>query len=65
MSRIAHDAYRKSIDAMTPGEIRALLEKYDIGAQPLSNLLGWGANTIDRQIRHTIRIASIPAACAN
>ena len=39
---------------MTPGEIRALLEKYDIGAQPLSNLLGWGANTIDRQIRHTI-----------
>ena len=50
----AHDAYRKSIDAMTPGEIRALLEKYDIGAQPLSNLLGWGANTIDRQIRHTI-----------
>lgn len=50
----AHDAYRKAIGSVTATEIRALLEKYNIGAQPLSILLGWGENTIERQMKHSV-----------
>ena len=50
----AHNAYRRAIDSITSEEIKALLDKYNIGAQPLSLLLGWGANTIERQMKHTI-----------
>lgn len=50
----AHDAYRTAVGSITTTEIRRILEKYNIGAQPMSKLLGWGDNTIDRQMRHTI-----------
>lgn len=50
----AHDAYRFAIGSITSAEIRSILEKYNIGAQPLSRLLGWGDNTIERQMKHTI-----------
>ena len=52
--RRAHNAYRRALDSITPEEIKHILDKYDIGAQPLSLLLGWGANTIERQMKHTI-----------
>lgn len=50
----AHSAYRRALGSITAEEIKAILNKYDIGAQPLSLLLGWGANTIERQMKHTI-----------
>lgn len=50
----AHDAYRKGIGSITAEEIRSLLDRYDIGAQPMSQLLGWGENTIERQMKHTV-----------
>ena len=50
----AHNAYRRSLGSITTEEIKAILDKYSIGAQPLSLLLGWGANTIERQMKHTI-----------
>lgn len=50
----AHNAYRRAVGSITSEEIRHILKKYDIGAQPLSLLLGWGANTIERQMKHTI-----------
>lgn len=50
----AHNAYRRALDSITADEIRDILERYNIGAQPLSLLLGWGANTIERQMKHTI-----------
>lgn len=50
----AHDAYRIAIGSITAQQIRDILETYDIGAQPLSRLLGWGDNTIERQMKHTI-----------
>ena len=50
----AHNAYRRAIKSITTEEIQSILDKYSIGAQPLSNLLGWGANTISRQLKHTI-----------
>lgn len=52
--RRAHNAYRRALGSVTPEEIRHILDKYDIGAQPLSLLLGWGANTVERQMKHTI-----------
>lgn len=51
---IAHDAYRNAIGSITVKEIRSILDKYNIGAKPLSQLLGWGENTIERQMKHTI-----------
>ena len=50
----AHDAYRIAVGSITSDEIRSILDKYDIGAQPLSKLLGWGDNSIERQIKHTV-----------
>ena len=50
----AHNAYRRALDSITSEEIQGILVMYNIGAQPLSLLLGWGANTIERQMKHTI-----------
>ncbi|MBR3742686.1 MAG: hypothetical protein IKN04_19895 [Clostridia bacterium] len=50
----AHEAYRIAKGSISVTEIKALLEKYNIGANPLSKLLGWGENTIERQMKHTI-----------
>ena len=50
----AHNAYRRALGSITTEEIKAILDKYSIGAHPLSLLLGWGANTIERQMKHTI-----------
>lgn len=50
----ANDAYREACGSITVKDIRRLLEKYQIGANPMSKLLGWGENTIDRQMRHTV-----------
>ena len=49
-----HNAYRLSLGSITAEEIHEILDMYDIGAQPLSLLLGWGANTIERQMKRTI-----------
>lgn len=49
-----HNAYRLSVGSITAEEIRDILDAYDIGAEPLSRLLGWGPNTIERQMKHTI-----------
>lgn len=51
---IAHDAYREAIGSIAVSDIRAILDMYDIGARPLSLLLGWGENSIERQMKHTI-----------
>lgn len=51
---IAHDAYREAIGSISIADMRAILEMYDIGARPLSELLGWGTNTIERQMKHTV-----------
>lgn len=50
----AHNAYRRTLGSITAEEIQGILDMYHIGAQPLSLLLGWGANTIERQMKHTI-----------
>ncbi|MDO4866337.1 MAG: hypothetical protein Q4C10_07235 [Clostridia bacterium] len=50
----AHNAYRRALGSITAEEIQDILTMYNIGAQPLSNLLGWGANTIERQMKHTV-----------
>ncbi len=49
-----HEAFRVAKGSITIAQIRELLKKYDIGANPLSLLLGWGENTVDRQMRHSI-----------
>ena len=51
---IAHDAYREAIGSISVSDMHLILEMYDIGARPLSLLLGWGENTIERQMKHTI-----------
>lgn len=51
---IAHDIYREAIGSISVADMKAILKKYDIGARPLSLLLGWGENTIERQMKHTI-----------
>ena len=51
---IAHEAYRKASGSIMVSEIQAILDMYDIGANPLSQLLGWGENTIERQMKHTV-----------
>ena len=50
----AHNAYRRALGSITAEEIQGILDRYNIGAHPLSLLLGWGANTIERQMKHTI-----------
>lgn len=51
---VANDAYREALGIITVSEMRIILERYDIGARPLSLLLGWGENTIERQMKHTM-----------
>lgn len=51
---IAHDAYRSAIGSITVFEMNEILETYNISPRPLSQLLGWGENTIERQMKHTI-----------
>ena len=46
-----YDAYRKANDLISISEITSLLKKYAIGAKPLSELLGWGINTIPRYLK--------------
>ncbi len=42
--------YRREKELITIAEIEAILDKYDIGKKPLSNLLGWGEVTVTRYI---------------
>lgn len=51
---IAHDAYREAKGSISVSDIQFILDIYDIGARPLSLLLGWGENSIERQMKHTI-----------
>ena len=50
----AHDAYRSAIGSITVAEMQAILRKYNTNPKPLSQLLGWGENTIERQMKHSI-----------
>lgn len=50
----AHDAYRDHVGAIRSSRIQELLDRYDIGAEPLGDLLGWGANTISRQMKYVV-----------
>jgi hypothetical protein len=47
-------AYRKQHGIITIHEIEELLDRYDIGAKPLANLLGWGEVTIIRYLKGQI-----------
>ena len=51
---IAHEAYRKAMGVITIEEMQKVLDTYKIGARPLSLLLGWGENSIERQMKHVI-----------
>lgn len=44
------DAYRKSENLITVEEIHRILNKYEIGKRPLSQLLGWGDVTLTRYV---------------
>lgn len=44
------DAYRKEMHLITASEVREILDKYNIGAGPLANLLGVGEVTINRYL---------------
>lgn len=44
----ANEVYREKEGIVTIKEVNVLLEKYNIGAEPLSKLLGWGDKTISR-----------------
>lgn len=48
------DEYRKMEGLVTVDEIKQILNKYNIGKRPLSNLLGWGEITITRYLDGTI-----------
>lgn len=50
----AHDAYREAIGSISVRNIQRLLDMYNISKGPLSRLLGWGINTIARQMEHSI-----------
>lgn len=52
--REAHDGYRIAVETIPVKRMEELLEKYNIGKGPLSKLLGWGANTIAREMKHCI-----------
>jgi len=47
-------AYRKAENLITVSEIEHLLQKYNIGKRPLSNLLGWGDITLTRYLDGSI-----------
>lgn len=42
--------YRQDRELISIGEIKEILERYDIGKRPLSQLLGWGDLTVTRYI---------------
>jgi len=44
------DAYRKAVGLISVEEVRNIMEKYDIGANPLSKVLGFGEVTIARYL---------------
>ncbi len=44
----AFDVYRQRHDIISPGEVRALLDKYGLSQRGLAALLGWGEITIHR-----------------
>lgn len=50
----AHNAYRESIGSITTTRIQELLDMYNAGAEPMSVLLGWGKNTLSRQLKYSI-----------
>lgn len=47
----ANELYREKQGIVKITEINGLLEEYNIGAEPLSKLLGWGDKTISRYQR--------------
>lgn len=51
---IAHEAYREALGSIRISDMKKLLEMYNIGASPMSQLLDWGDNTYERQMKHTI-----------
>jgi uncharacterized phage-associated protein len=48
--KCANDKYREIIGLISVREIEELLEQYDIGKKPLSQLLGWGEATVIRYL---------------
>jgi len=44
----AYDLYRSRHNIMSPGEIRAMREKYGLSQRGLAALLGWGEVTVHR-----------------
>jgi len=52
--REAHDGYRMAVGTIPVKRMEELLEKYNIGKGPLSRILGWGPNTIAREMKHCI-----------
>ncbi len=44
------DAYRAKVGLITVDEIRKIMEKYNIGAEPLSLVLGFGKVTVQRYL---------------
>ena len=51
---LAHEAYREAIGSIRIADMKKILEMYNIGANPMSQLLDWGDNTYERQMKHTI-----------
>ncbi|WP_241154272.1 type II toxin-antitoxin system antitoxin SocA domain-containing protein [Streptococcus tangpeifui] len=47
-------SFKKENNIISVAEIKAILKKYNIGAKPLSELLGWGINTIPRYLKGDI-----------
>lgn len=61
-NRIAlYASFKKENDIISVSEIKAILRKYNIGAKPLSELLGWGINTIPRYLKGDIPKADYSA----
>ena len=54
-------SFKKENDIISVPEIEAILKKYNIGAKPLSELLGWGINTIPRYLKGDIPKADYSA----
>lgn len=50
----AHAAYRIACGSIPIKRIQQLLDRYNIAASALSSLLGWGRNTISRQMKHCV-----------
>lgn len=53
-TKLANEEYRKIIGIITVDEIKAMMEKYNIGATVLSIILGWGEVTISRYLKGQI-----------